>query len=452
MQFFYYIIGIFLMHALGWSMTNDDDFKPILRWHSNSEALNGCHTDGVHEVLFSPDKTRIFTGSQRQKYLRLVHTGQVIKQVAGEKAKFSHDGQLLATIDHQIVRIYVTETGERAEPRGLYGHDGKIQSMTFFNNDHRVVTGSTDGEVKIWHADTGFCLNTVKILGPIRFIAVTRDDKKIIIADDATIRIFNAENGKLVRSINMGAEGYPFAYGLETKVAVFMARQISIFDIESGELEQNYASPKNCYSLAFAKSHAYLVGSFDDGIKVFSLGSKKAKVITPRNGLRAAIDRADSMLATSSYELESLGYGSNYDLKLWNPETGTEISALQTQGKSGIISLQFSDDGIFLAAGSDNQSCVVMLWILPSSELLNPPDNLAKRTFMTLIKEYKNQCKLSPESSSHAGFIAFIAEKLPESTVHTPAEYERIMFDQLDYNSRAYLEVLLPQKSNSSKL
>lgn len=426
-------------------------FIPILIWHYAEGPNEYHHTDGINELCFSPDGTRLFTGSQRQKFLRQADTGKIIKIVEGNKVDFSSDGTLFATIDNQVVRLYLSINGERANPRGLYGHDKDVWSMSFFNKDHRIVTGSQDGEAKIWNAQNGECLLTLKHRDIVRFVAVTSDDEKVItVGKDGVIRIWNSNNGSLIRSINVGGDYQYIAYGLGSKIALcfnaYLGNRIVIWDIESGERELDIdLGQKTCDGLIFAKEKRYLVANCEDGTKVWNVTDPQYnREITRCFSFKPAIGRKDTWLAASGRTTPRPGFGdSRYELNLWNLDTGAPVATLLTENKSGIISLQFSEDGLYLVAGSDNYGCAVMVWILPSDELLNPPDRLAENMYINLVKEYLGQCK-NLSAASHNDFVRFIAGKNPQKTFEDVFESERVMFETLESNSQQYLRAILP--------
>ena len=62
---------------------------------------------------------------------------------------FSPDGSRLASGSHEIVRIWNTATGELEDE--LEGHENWVQSVAFSHNGHFIVSGSQDKTVWIWN-------------------------------------------------------------------------------------------------------------------------------------------------------------------------------------------------------------------------------------------------------------------------------------------------------------
>jgi serine/threonine-protein kinase len=103
--------------------------------HLDLLTLKG-HTKGVNSAWFSPDGSRIVTGS-----------------------------------DDKTARVWDAKTG--AELLTLKGHTGWVASASFSSEGSRIITGCADKTVKIWNARSGAELLTFKghtsILGPASF-------------------------------------------------------------------------------------------------------------------------------------------------------------------------------------------------------------------------------------------------------------------------------------------
>jgi len=87
------------------------------------KVLNG-HTETVYTAAFSPNGTRIVSGS-------------------GDKS----------------VRVWDASTG--AELKVLNGHSSYVYSVAFSPDGTRIVSGSYDNSVRVWDASTGAKANKV---------------------------------------------------------------------------------------------------------------------------------------------------------------------------------------------------------------------------------------------------------------------------------------------------
>ena len=119
------------------------------------------HTASVAIVAFSPDGTRILTGSVDAS-MRLwdTSTGQVARIFKGhtktvQSVAFSSDGkQIVSGSQDQLVKIWDVRTGQLQ--RDLDGrHTGHVASAVFAPESNRVVSASTDGTIRVWRASDG---------------------------------------------------------------------------------------------------------------------------------------------------------------------------------------------------------------------------------------------------------------------------------------------------------
>jgi len=116
------------------------------------------HTASVAIVAFSPDGTRILTGSVDAS-MRLwdTSTGQVARIFKGhtktvQSVAFSSDGkQIVSGSQDQLVKIWDVRTGQLQ--RDLDGrHTGHVASAVFAPESNRVVSASTDGTIRVWRS------------------------------------------------------------------------------------------------------------------------------------------------------------------------------------------------------------------------------------------------------------------------------------------------------------
>ncbi len=118
------------------------------------------HADTINSVAFSPDGTRILSGSDDNTLKmwdalswQLLHT---FKGHSGSvrSVAFSPDGtRILSGAKDYTVKLWDAATGK--ELQNFAGHTNTVNSVAFSSNGHYAVSGSSDGTVRVWNTGNG---------------------------------------------------------------------------------------------------------------------------------------------------------------------------------------------------------------------------------------------------------------------------------------------------------
>jgi WD40 repeat protein len=114
----------------------------------------------------------------------------------------SRDGtRVVSGSSDGLVRIWDTSTG--AEVRTLEGHTGWVLSVAFSADGTRIVSGSYDKSVRIWDASTGAEVHTLEgHTISVRSVAFSADGTRIVSgSSDNSVRIWDASTGAEVRTL-----------------------------------------------------------------------------------------------------------------------------------------------------------------------------------------------------------------------------------------------------------
>ncbi len=166
------------------------------------------HQDGIRSVAFSPDGTKILTGSlDGTAQLWEMGSGKPLRVFKGHQdgirsVAFSSDGtKILSGSDDKTARLWEVESGETLMT--FKGHQYQVLSVAFSPDGTKVLTGSVDGAACLWEVVSGNIL--VKFEGHqgwVSAIAFSADGTKILTgSDDKTARLWEAKSGKLLMTL-----------------------------------------------------------------------------------------------------------------------------------------------------------------------------------------------------------------------------------------------------------
>jgi WD40 repeat protein len=161
-------------------------------------TLNG-HTGFVMSASFSPDASRIVTGSYDKttkvwdansgaELLTLKEQTEVV-----HSASFSPDGSRIVTgNDDKTAKVWDARSG--AQLLTLEGHTDKVWPASFSPDGSRIVTASLDNTAKVWDAIQGAELLTLKgRTDPLYSASFSPDGSRIVTGSgDHTAKVWDA--------------------------------------------------------------------------------------------------------------------------------------------------------------------------------------------------------------------------------------------------------------------
>jgi WD40 repeat protein/serine/threonine protein kinase len=319
------------------------------------------HESLVWDVAFPSDGTHLLTETAEGIHTWSAQTLEIVSKIEFDqritRATLDTQGPLaLAADGDHIVRIWSVQTGE---PVGVpMKHESQVLTSRFSPDGTRVLTGTEDGEVRMWSADNGSLSWTTKHYGKIVIATFDPQGSLVLTAgEDGVARLWSAETGT--------PKSPPLLHGTVVVTAAFSPNGqyfvtidhrafIRVWSTTRGELLRHptrFDTRTKLYlsKIVFDRDGARLALSpFEN--EAFELDISDLQPRAPldrfdRPTFSAAFSRDGSRVVTGSW----VG-----NISLWSTETGKALGApLQYDGVT-IWDLAFSPNEPYaLAACSD---------------------------------------------------------------------------------------------------
>jgi len=188
------------------------------------------------------------------------------------------DRQLVSGSSDGKIKVWNLESGRLLH--SLEGHTGSVCALEFTPNGRQIVSGSKDGTIKIWNLETGRLLRTLgRQKEDVDNLAVSRDGRQVIVGYyDGVIMVWDLSTGRLLRSFQ-GHSDFISALAISPDGRKIISgsgdKLIKLWEMETGRLLRSYEGHTGTVNvLVFPPDSRRIVsGSADNTYKVWDLES-----------------------------------------------------------------------------------------------------------------------------------------------------------------------------------
>ena len=383
----------------------------------SSIAVFTGHSGDVNAVTLSSDATIAVTASEDATAKTWnAANGSVLQTFTGHtlgvlSIALSADDTVLATgSKDDLVKLWTVSSG--AEIRTLTGHTDDVSGVAFFPGGAKLVTASRDQTIRIWNVSDGSQIVSVSVGSPLKNVAVSGDGGLIVsCADDSQIRIHDARNGQLLRTISANIDDptdIDFTFDSSELFTSSLDLTPKLRLASGGELKRIGAGQSgglSAVAIDSTNAHVLTASEADFLPTTRSVGSApwafRNDLIGHTDGVSDAVYSPDlSQIATAGLDgsvrlwtydgtfIRKLGNhsgaancvaflpdgsgvfsgGDDNKVLLWDVATGTQLAEFIGHA-DGVTAVAVSADGAKMFSGSRDQT--VKFWDVPGQTLIN---------------------------------------------------------------------------------
>ncbi|MBR3412067.1 MAG: WD40 repeat domain-containing protein [Bacteroidales bacterium] len=328
-----YLARRLLLHVLKNCPYTVEAESALIKAMKHETAVLRGHTGGVNAVAFSPDGSRIVSGSS--------------------------DGTLI---------LWDAKSGKPiGEP--IKGHTETVTSVAFSPDGSQIVSGAEGNTLILWDVKSGKPIGE-PMKGPAHVLSVafSPDGRRIVSGSaDETLILWNAKNGKPIRKLKNGHTHavYAVAFSPDGSQIVSGAgdNTLILWDAKSGKPigEPLRGHTDVVFDVAFSPDGSRIVSGSRD-LTLILWDAKSGKPIG--DPMRGHTDGISSV--AFSPDGSRIVSGANNTLILWDAKNGKPIGD-PMRGHTGYVrSVAFSPDGSRIVSGSEDNT--IILWDVNSSK------------------------------------------------------------------------------------
>ena len=264
----------------------------VLLWkmETNKSHTLGTHTAAVTSISFSPDGSRIASGSSDQTVriwdARL--SGAIDKEMHSEfsRVTLSHDGQWIVTVSLGHIQVWrVMETVTKMNELII----ADVWSLALSHDSSRIVIGCLDGSIRVWnHLTNKTECQIHRHSTSVTCVAFSYDGSHVVSgSEDKTVRIWDCHMGKEAGLYRHLHQVRCIAFSRNGRVAFGSYNQpIQIWNPSTGEIhsvsDKWQRTGYSVNSITFSHDGSHVISGWGDQVWIWNVTTNESTKLSER--------------------------------------------------------------------------------------------------------------------------------------------------------------------------
>jgi WD40 repeat protein len=326
--------------------------------HNHWVRCIALSADGTRAVSGSHDLTvRVWDASTGQEQCTLRGHARAIMAVA-----ISGDGRWVVSSDsNNVVKLWDASTGK--EKRSFPAHPGRVASVAIRRDGKQIVTEGD--ELKVWDAKTGGEITLRGHTSPIRRVALSGDDRRIVSADEkGIVRVWDAATGKEL-FVLQGRTGPVKAVAVSGDgkriVSAGEGGLLEVWDGQTGKEQLSFRGHSGPCNVAVSRDGKRVVSVSPSGdVEIWELDARPERLTLPAPGGPGTQPSACMAVTPDGKRVVSTSGGRGVALTVWDGATGQEKVTRVVSNFLGVVRVAISSDGKCIVTGGMDR--LVRVW------------------------------------------------------------------------------------------
>jgi WD40 repeat protein len=268
---------------------------------------------------------------------------------------FSPDGtRLLTGVDghRPCAQIWDLDTGKSLWI--LKGHIEPIIAVTWSKDQNLVASGSHDGVVRVWDANSGLCLRIFEHQTYVRSVEFSPDNMSLLVGlGDGTIWLWELKDGLRLRKLTGHSDGVYHAVFHSSRLRVLSGSRdgtIRLWDLKSGKCLRVFG--KEVSHIQCIAWHPTTPNFLSSSTKIQMWNSVTGECQKVWRGH----DATTRAVAWSPSSRSVLSASHDRTVRIWNVETFTEVFILKGHAES-VVAATWVNESMLCSCDSSGFVC-----------------------------------------------------------------------------------------------